>query len=119
MEKVDLKSESVAYFADSRVPEPGFYTLKGARETSTVAVHEAVWDTEEQDVLDDDGTPTGEIVIVARTGPRGPIAKSIKKVKEIEVEHETNMEPDKRVYASPDGKGFVFDAPEEGGDFVG
>jgi hypothetical protein len=32
------------------------------------------------------------------------------------VEHHTNMTPDRLVFASPDGEGFVYDKPEEGGE---
>lgn len=120
MEKVDLSKTSVAYFDDERVPDKGFYTLTGARSASTVKVLEAEWATEDVPVLDDNGDPTGETVAVAKTGPRGPVPLKIRKVDEVEVEHETEMTPDRRVYPSPDGDGFVWDEPvTESEDFNG
>jgi hypothetical protein len=106
--KVDLSNTLVAYFDGEAVPEPGIYTLKGDAHSSEVRVLEPaeVERVKEDDMLDDDGN-------VASPGVEYNVVVRDKKTPAeiITVDHHTNMLPDVRVYASPDGDGFQYEDP--------
>lgn len=100
---------TVAYFDDpDTVDEPGFYLVEGENEeTSDVKVY----DGGEHAVSgkDEEGNPVLEVDDRGR-----PVwAKAPEHKETITVSHNTTGKPGKRVYPSPDGEGFTFDAPED------
>jgi hypothetical protein len=102
-QKVSLKSNSVAYFDHpDLVDEPGFYLVEGENE-----------DTSEVNVYDGGSFQTtgdeGQLQLDARGRPVLATAPELKKT--ITVKHDTNGKPGKRVWPSPDGDGFVTEAP--------
>ena len=110
MKKVSLNSNSVAYFDDRELVDvPGFYVLEGEPETTEGT---AVYDGGEF-AIEKEYEVDGEKRHDLKSDDRGrPIFIKAPELKErISVTHETNMTPGKRVYASPDGEGFVWDDP--------
>lgn len=105
-------SASVGYIGEGAGydVEPGYYIMEGKPEESEVQVlqgkHAMNPDHDEDDpesspfILDPRGRPTFE-------GVPQPVGS-------VTVKHETNFTPGTRVYASPDGEGFLYDDPEGG-----
>jgi hypothetical protein len=106
-QKVSLKSNSVAYFDHpDLVDEPGFYLVEGENEeTSQVNVY----DGGSFQTTDGEGGKT--LQLDERGRPVLATAPELKKT--ITVKHDTNGKPGKRVWASPDGDGFVTEQPPE------
>jgi hypothetical protein len=103
LKKVD-ESTLVAFYDDDRVGEAGFYTLKGEAETGLVQAYRATKTVTVQS-NDDAGKPFGDEweFVVTDEADGEPF----------ETEHHTNMEPDKRVWPSPDGEGWVTEDPKK------
>ena len=110
MGKVDLDNQSVAYFDDDRVDEPGFYLLEGKVTKSMVKVQDG-GEIEMRTEIDPETDEEFQVPVLD-TRSRLVHTSVPRVVKEIEVEHESDMTPGDRVYPSPDGKGFVTEDPE-------
>lgn len=116
MAKVDLESNSVAYFDHpDQVDEPGFYLVEGDEDTTDVKVYDG--GSFKVAGEDDEGNPT------LATDDRGrPVLETAPEVQDtISVKHNTNPTIGDRVWGSPDGDGFVDEEPEgtvkaDGGD---
>lgn len=100
-------SEAVAYVEDG--PDgPGLYIMEGEAEESEVRVMEGkMLENPDHDPDDEDSSPFQLTANGKTQFESEPQVVSTKTVK-----HETNYEPTTKVYASPDGEGFVYNDPE-------